>query len=118
MKMIHAGITGLTGLTVTGFLSTTVWADPGEAYGGAHMWGSGGYGGFHGPFMMMIGFAILVAIIVAIVMMIVRATDRAGPAGTDAPSSQNPALSILRERFARGEIDTEEFELRRRALDG
>ena len=32
-------------------------------------------------------------------------------------SAQNPALAILRERYARGEINREEFEARRRDLE-
>ena len=97
---------GLGSLLVTSLLSLPVQADPGEAYRGTHMWDAGWHGGVHGPFMMMIGFAILLAIIIAVVVVIVRATSR-----------QNPALAILRERFARGEIDMDEFEQRRQALD-
>jgi len=40
---------------------------------------------------------------------------RGGPA---LPTSADPAADILRERFARGEIDREEFEERRRVLSG
>jgi len=44
------------------------------------------------------------------------APPHAGPA---APSgASDSALRILEERYARGEIDTEEFTERRRALDG
>jgi putative membrane protein len=40
------------------------------------------------------------------------------PGGPGPPGSGNPALEILRERFARGEISPEEFEERRRLLGG
>jgi putative membrane protein len=35
----------------------------------------------------------------------------------DTSGSQDRALTILRERYARGEIDRDEYEARRRALD-
>lgn len=36
--------------------------------------------------------------------------------GDDRPTARDPALEILRERFARGEINRDEYEERRRAL--
>ncbi len=62
---------------------------------------------------MMIAF---IAVIVGLVVLIVRWL------GTDQTSTQHSArsaatpLDILKERFARGEIDKEEFEERRRVL--
>jgi putative membrane protein len=38
--------------------------------------------------------------------------------GPGLPRPSDPAAEILRERFARGEIDREEFEERRRLLSG
>ncbi len=81
---------------------------------GAHsMWG-GGWGGMAFGFLMMIAF---VAAIVVTVVLVVRAFGgggHGGPART-APPGKTP-LDILEERFARGEIDAQEFEERRRVL--
>ncbi len=37
--------------------------------------------------------------------------------GTGSSGTRRPAIDILRDRFARGEIDREEFEDRRRTLE-
>jgi putative membrane protein len=62
----------------------------------------------------MMGLMLLlpVVVIVAIVAGIVGALQQLGPrrAAADGP------LAVLDERFARGEIDHEEYETRRRAL--
>ncbi len=79
---------------------------------GAHsMWG--GWGGMAFGFLMMIAF---VAAIVVTVVLVVRAFGggHGGPARTT-PAGKTP-LDILEERFARGEIDAQEFEERRRVL--
>ena len=83
-----------------------------EGYYGPHMmWGGGWSGMFLGPLMM---FVVLAAVIVALVLLI----RWIGGIGHQAalPSSVRPALRILEERFARGEIDKDEFEERRRIL--
>jgi putative membrane protein len=38
--------------------------------------------------------------------------------GTDRPPGLDPAMALLRERYARGEIDKQEFEARKRDLEG
>ncbi len=76
------------------------------------MWGWGGM--IVGP-LMMIAF---VVVVVAVVVLLVRwiGGDRgAGPASSGQDGGS--ALDILRERFARGEIDKDEFEERRRVLE-
>ncbi len=83
----------------------------GEYYGPHMMWGSY-YGMLLGPLMMIVFIAIIVGLVVLIVRWL----------GTGQTSTQHSARSaaeppdILRERFARGEIDKEEFEERRRVL--
>ena len=77
------------------------------------MWGYGGYGlGGIGMGISMILFWGL--IIVAIVLVVRGFGNRSGG---DAPRlPEKTALDILRERYARGEIDKAEFEEKRRDL--
>jgi putative membrane protein len=86
------------------------WADRRtEGYYGHHMWGDGWHMVF-GPLMMVL----FVAIIVVGVVLLVRWV---GGAGRAAPPPAQSALDILKERFARGEIDAQEFAERRRLLE-
>ena len=67
-----------------------------------------------GPVFMILGLAVAIAV----AALIVRWISRPWP-GSERPHPQLPArtpLDILKERFARGEIDMDEFEERRRAL--
>ena len=58
-------------------------------------------------------FALVIMVIVFVVVRVVRgAWDVTGP---DAPLADT-ALAVLRERYARGEIDAAEFEERKRRL--
>ena len=66
---------------------------------------------------MGIGMLVWLVVAVAIVWLIVRgliALERRGPDG----SNRSAPDEILRERFARGEIDAEEFERRLTLLHG
>jgi putative membrane protein len=74
-------------------------------------WGGGWYGMFLGPLLMIVVLAAAIAVTVLLIRWL------GGPwHGTSAPPSNRTALDILKERFARGEIDKTEFEDRRRAL--
>jgi putative membrane protein len=84
----------------------------------AGMWGDGWHGGwgwghmFFGSFMMLFflgGFIILV-------VLAVRWMGGGSPRVGDGPAQRNRALDIIDERYARGEIDKEEYEERRRLL--
>ncbi len=80
-----------------------------------HFWG-GGWGWGHmifGP-LMMIAF---VGAIVVVAVLLVRWLG-GGSTGPAAPLARQTPLDILQERFARGEIDKEEFEERQRLLSG
>lgn len=86
-----------------------------EGYWDHHgmMWG-GGSGWFLGPVMMLL----FLVVAVVVVVLVVRWLGGAGGGVSDA--SRQPgksALQILEERFARGEIDAEEFQQRKRALE-
>jgi len=72
------------------------------------MWG-GGAGWLLGPLMMLL----FLAAAVAIVVLVLRWLGVGGPVG----GQDDSALRILEERFARGEIDEEEFRQRKRALE-
>ncbi len=84
-----------------------------------------GSGDFHGPMWpggwggMMFGPLMMILVVAAIVVLVVVALRWLGSTGhgvsPQAPPGKTP-LDILKERFARGEIDREEFEERRRAL--
>ena len=80
----------------------------GRYYG--HMW-YGGYGwGWMGPVMMLVFW---VAVIVLVVLAVRWVTDRNGQ-----EQAGSKALDILKERLARGEIDSAEYENLRKTLEG
>lgn len=68
-----------------------------------------------GPLFMILALAAVIAVVVLLVRWL------GGPWYGAQPPYQPPPgrapLDILKERFARGEIDKEEFEERRRVLD-
>lgn len=89
-----------------------VWAQQQADYHGPHMMWSGWY---MGPIMMIVFLAIAVIVVVLIVRWL------GGPSHGEShmhstPSAKMP-VDILKERFARGEIDKDEFEERRRILE-
>src|SRR5215469_11856945 len=83
-------------------------------YGLNMMWWDGGYGMMiFGPFFMML----MLAVVIVAVFLLVRWLG--GPwQGTIPPqaSSDQTALNILKERFARGEINKDEYEEKRRLI--
>jgi putative membrane protein len=78
-------------------------------------WGPGG-GGWVGWFFMAFMMMVFWGLLIVLVVWLVR-TTRPFP-GKDDGRDRSNALAILEERFARGEIDREEFEQRRAALQG
>jgi putative membrane protein len=83
-----------------------------EPYYGHHMWHGGWHGWFFGPLMMI---AVIVVVVVAVVLL-VRWLGGPGHGGTSNVHAGKSPLDILKERFAKGEIDKDEFEERRRIL--
>jgi putative membrane protein len=78
------------------------------------MWGGGQWGGFG----MVVGpiFTILIlAGIIAGVIYLVRLFGASGPAA-GSHAAHDPALAVLKERYAKGEIDTAEFAERKKLL--
>ena len=71
----------------------------------------GGERGFYAVAMPMI---VVIAAIVGVIVLLVRWLT---PARPQRGGSERTALGILEERFARGEIDAQEFQERRRTLE-
>jgi putative membrane protein len=96
------------------------WAQQGQS--GQGMYGRGMYGGWHGPgtwwtpFMGILMLAAGVAVIVAGILVLRHFWHPGERGGRDAAAGQ--ARAILDERYARGEIDREEYLRRRRDLEG
>lgn len=82
---------------------------------GPHMmgWGGGWLGMIFGPIFMILILALTIA---AAVLLVRWLSGPWHPTATHQPPSGSPPLDILKERFARGEIDQQEFEERRRVL--
>ena len=86
-----------------------VWAQQQADYHGPHMmWGAW----FVGPIMMIV----FIAVAVTVVVLIVRWLGGSPHGASQHPPGKTP-VDILKERFARGEIDKDEFEERRRILE-
>ena len=91
------------------------WAQPMGGHPGSHMMWDGGWFGMLFGFLMMVAF---IALIVAAVVFIIRWLGGSSLGSATPPSAppEKTPLDILKERYARGEIDKEEFEERRRVL--
>lgn len=74
------------------------------------MFNSGGGAMFGGGFMWLLWILLIVAIVV-----MVKAWS-GGSSGSGASRDESP-MEILKKRYARGEIDEDEFERRRRELE-
>ena len=103
---------GLFLLSLLAFFPATALAQGGYWGMGPGMMGGWGMGWFGGIFMMLFWVLIIIAL-VFFIRWLVRSTDTKSDKGI----SQSRALEILKERYARGEIDTEEFERKRRLLE-
>ena len=100
----------ITSLIIALQAAPNVWAQesPNNYFGPHMMWQSGWM--LFGPLMMI---AIITIIVVVVVLLMRRPNDQRSNVQL---SSDETALSILKERFARGEIDKDEYEERRRVL--
>ena len=107
----------LWGVTMLGVLSAPMLAWAGQVgegrYGHGNMWHGGWYGMIFGPLMMIV----FIALIVGVVVLVVRWLGAPGSGRAQGRAEKAP-LDILEERFARGEIEKDEFEQRRQVLRG
>jgi putative membrane protein len=96
-------------------INVPVIADPTSNYG-HHMMGGGAWmGWFAGPLIMIAMLTVVVVIIVVLIRWLGGTGHGVLPTHSQGPSGMTP-LNILEERYARGEIDKEEFEERRKVL--
>ncbi|HSE05669.1 MAG TPA: SHOCT domain-containing protein [Methylomirabilota bacterium] len=72
------------------------------------MWGMWGVWGVGMMFMMLVFWALVIVGIMLAIRWLVSQSREGG--------ARDPALDTLRQRYARGEIDREEFETRKRDL--
>ena len=104
-------------LAIAALMPVSAWAaetptEPYSCWGPQMMWGAGWYGMIFRPLFMILAFGIVVVIGALIVRSIVGPWQ---PAQHGTPVGRRP-VDILKERFARGEIDKNEFDERRRVL--
>lgn len=82
-----------------------MWGGPWGGWG--HMFGFGG--------VMMLFVILFWALVIVGIVYAIRAI---GSGSTRSDSGGNRALEILKERYAKGELDTQEYEERKRTLMG
>ncbi len=85
-------------------------------YGYGPQWGMmGGYGYGYGPVHMIIWVMVLIAI-VALVVWLVRSAGGLG--APQLPPRRSTGLDVLEERYARGEINRDEYLQKKRDMAG
>lgn len=76
-------------------------------------WGYGGYGSGYG----MMGICMHLILGIGIILMIIYLFRRSSRVHTDTVLGNNRAMDILSERYARGEIDSHEYQSRKQDLE-
>lgn len=121
--MIKNSVARITGLaTMTLAMAGSALAQTGEIpsrgmsyyHGPGMMWGGDQWGGFG----MVLGPIFMILVLVGIVLGVVYIMRHFGGVGVATSSAQTEAraLSILKERYAKGEIDSNEYEERKTKL--
>jgi len=104
--MKHVGLAAATFASLAG---GPAWAE-GPGPWQMHDWTGSGWGMWLGPLFMIASLALVIAGIVALV--------RWSGGGSDGSGRVRTARDILEERYARGEIDREEYQRRRDDIAG
>lgn len=73
-----------------------------------------GYGGWGGMGFGMIGMSLFWILLIVAIVALINGRWRSGPSEDRHPDKTS--LDIVKERYARGEIDKEEFEQKKLAL--
>lgn len=116
MKMLDPILAGSTaGVTSTLVVNSAIAQATRQNIGPDMMGWHGGWGMFFGPFFMIFWLAVAVAIVVLLVRWL-GGPSHTGHSPYITSSPVRTPLDILKERFARGEIDKDEYEERRRIL--
>ncbi|MDA1089575.1 MAG: SHOCT domain-containing protein [Proteobacteria bacterium] len=103
-RILTASVVALASVPV---LAQRAYAD---SFGMSHYgWGWGHM--MFGSLMMVVFWGLVILLVVLVVRRIGGDSSEGTPA-----ASKNPALEILQERFARGDIEKDEFENRKRLL--
>ena len=106
-------LAGAATALATGLAATPLAYAQGYGYGPGMM---GGYGWGGGSGFGMIGMLLWWVLIVLGIVLIAKWLLSGGPGGGRAAGDR--ALEILKERYARGDIDKDEFEQKKRDLRG
>ena len=83
-----------------------------DIFAHGHMWNSGGW--FLGPIFMLL---LVVAIIAMVLFFFMQAGGSTQGTHTAPLHRDDTSLEILKNRYAKGEIDNDEFELKRKTLE-
>ncbi len=94
-------------------LPTVIGLVSGRQYGGWGMMGPGMMGGFGRMWFMPVLSVVVIALIIWAVVASVGRPNKSG--GSDS-SRTDSALEVLKQRYARGEIDKEEYEEKKKGL--
>lgn len=101
-------------LAVGAGTAAPAWAQYGNGYYGHGMMWGGGIGWLFGPLLMLVFLGAVIVLIAVSIRWLAGSSGRSAHHGTT--EKRNTALDILKERYARGEIDHEEFEEKKRHL--
>ena len=114
IKSLTTGAISAMALSIIVFSSTDAlagWSDNQGWHMGPGMMGGWGMGWFGGMFMMIFWVLILVGLIF-LIKWLIQTTNRV----KSDFGNGNSALQILKERYARGEIDNAEFEEKKKVI--
>ncbi len=105
---------GIAAFGISGLAAVPAWGyGGGYHYGPGMMYGGGWGGGVFGWLMMFLVVVLVVALVIGALRWMFGNAHRPE---SISPAPRKTALDILEERFARGEIDREEFEEKRSLL--